>query len=541
MRQLFFPAFLVVLSTSAFAQYHNPIKPIEDVNSSARQIIKNFELTDRKLVTGAPEYKYAYESFLKQIKGKEAQLSKDLAIIADKLSYDYSILKSLEGKTKTSALKETIKQAEKRLEEKVKAEKYTYHAALNTFITPPNGLMQQCLSALCVNQVLEDYKEWINEAKDLNKTIKVYDYKLKKMSFKKRRFINNYKDQAESISGRLPIAIEKTDEKFLLIAKYGAENFFKFNYEEIKKYGMDMLIKHGSENLQYYPVADLEKYGAENIRKHSISSLNKFGAEALNKFNYWELEKYGYDLLNKYGLENCEKFKAELLNQYGAEALNKYSVELLSESSVEELNALEAKHGLQAVKAYGPSLKRFSLEDLKKYSAKRLETYGETKLNTYAQKYGLDYVLSYSLESLDKFGAEALDSYGERALKDYGLANCQKFGVSELDKWGADAITKYGIKNLVVIGKPQSLVGHNTYTASWNNDYYNNESHSLTCASVLGVKAKAVVTHKWKVMDNYPITKGSYYSVPHISGKMVLQECTAQSCRGWETIYCAKE
>jgi hypothetical protein len=285
MRNLIFPILFGAISTTAWAQYHNDIKPINDVNNNARQIIKDFELQDMKLVVGAPEYKYVYSAFLSGIKTKEDQLAKDLSVIAKNLSYDYSILKSLEGKAKTSAMKTTVKQAEERLKSKVEEQKYLYHAALNSFIAPPQGLMEKCLSALCVNQVTEDYSQWVKKAAKLNKKIKVYSsYKLKKMKFKKRKYIKNLKENSERISGYLPIAIEKTDERLPYIQKYGVDAFFKFKFEDIKAFGIEMLQKHGAEALKQYGPAVLEKYGYENIRSFGITNLDKYGVEALTKW-----------------------------------------------------------------------------------------------------------------------------------------------------------------------------------------------------------------------------------------------------------------
>jgi hypothetical protein len=199
MRNLIFPILFGAISTTAMAQYHNDIKPINEVNDNARRIVKDFELQDLKLVVGAPEYKYIYKNFLTSIKAKEEQLAKDLSLISGNLSYDYSILKSLEGKSKTSAIKTTIKQAEERLKEKVEGQKYSYHAALNSFIAPPQGLMEKCFSALCVNQVMEDYSRWIKKAAKLNKKIKVYSsFKLKKMKFKKSKYRKGLKNLKHS-------------------------------------------------------------------------------------------------------------------------------------------------------------------------------------------------------------------------------------------------------------------------------------------------------------------------------------------------------
>ncbi|GEM_PF-4694041 len=545
MKKLIFPLLFGAMTTTAMAQYHNDIKPINDVNDNARQIVKGFELEDMKLVVGAPEYKYVYKSFLAGIKAKEDQLAKDLSIIAGRLSYDYSILKSLEDKKKTAAMKQTIKQAEERLETKVEAEKYTYHAALTSFINPPQDLMKKCLSALCVNQVMEDYSQWIKKAAKLNKKVKLYaSFKLKKMKFKKRRTIKNYRESSESIASYLPIAIEKNDERLPFIEKYGIDVFFKYDFNDVKQFGIEMLEKHGADALKLYGPAVLEKFGLDNINKYGIQNLEKYGAVALNKYPVYQLEKYGFSLLEKYGYQNLEKHGQKILDLYGVEAIEKYGVALLTESSVEELDSLVTKFGLENVKAYGLALKKYSLKALQTYNAELLEKYGESKLDKYYAKYE-DNIFYYSLEALDKFGADALGTYGEAALNKYGLANCQKFGVSDLSTWGIDLLMKYGKKNLLVINNPTAVVNGSAYSLGWNSGYESDVSldeKTVACTAVVGSKSVAVKTSSWSVPTNFPISSNSYYTAPHRSGQMVLKQCGSnQTCRGWNVIYCAKE
>ena len=543
MRHLILPLLVLATTTTAMAQYHNDITPINDVNNTARNIVKGFKVQNLKIVAGAPEYAYVYKAFLNGLKGKEDLLAQDLKIISDRLSKDYSILKAIEKKEKTAAVKATIKQAEERLKDKVKAERSPYHAALRTFITPPENLFQKCLSALCVNQVMEDYRAWIQEASKVNKTIKIYSYKLKKMKYRKNRNLKDYKESALYVSNNLPIAIELTDERMPFISKYGIDLFFKYNFEAIKKYGIDMLEKHSLEALQRYELADLEKFGYENLRNYRKEYLEKYGVEAVQKFSIYDLEKFGAPLLLKYGVSDMINYGAELLNKYGAEALKKFGVQLLSEGPVEELVRLEKEFGLNDVKKFGFSLNKYSLESLNTFGSRKLNKYGEAKIQKYSAKYGIVNVQNYELDSLDKFSVEKLEYYGEEALLSYGLANCEKWGISALELWGAENLNKYGFDNLIQISNPKAVVGDRALPLGWNNDDSSGQKkYDITCTAALGESAVAIQLGKWAVPENYPIGGGSNYVIPHTSGQTVLTQCPVnQNCRTWKTIFCAKK
>jgi len=543
MKKTTFAFAMIALSSSAFAQYHNDIGPIRDATSAARDIVKELELTNLNLVVGAPEYQYIYKSFLEDAKRKEAKFGADLDAIALKLSYDYSILKAMEGKPHSAAVKKTIEDAENRFQGQINAETGGYHNAVYAFITPPRDLMAKCLSTLCVNQVMEDYRKWINLSKKINEKICLYKtFALKKAKFDKGDLVDSFEDKAGELGHARPIGIEATDERLPIIAKYGIDAFSRFKFEEIKKYGLDMLLKHGLAELNSYGVADLEKYGVDNIKKYGVPALNKHGAVALNKYKLADLDKYGFALLEQYALEDLKAFGEEMLRTHGAEALRKYGVKLLIEASLEELKVLEKEVGLENLKAFGvKAIKNYPLAALKTYGVERLDSYGVAKLDKGVAKYGMDAVLEYDLDALDAFGVQNLNYYGASDLYSYGVVAIKNYGVSALKTWGVENLNKYGVKNLKIIDGPNALISGRAYVVGWDDSNELEEKHTI-CNAVMGVRASAVQNYSWAVQTSYPIAGGTIYAVPHVSGQMMMKTCPSSStCRGWQKIYCAVE
>ena len=214
----------LISSFNAFAQYHNDITPIRTARNDAKEVIRNFELQFRAVDAGAPEYLKIYqEDFLPKLKDETRKLEDSLDFINQSLSKDYSLIVSLKGKPQTTALKQTIKQAENRLESQANdlLDDY-YHKPIKSVVTLDNSFSEvakKCLTVLCVNQIKQDFIKWIKLSSSLNKSLDLETTSMEKIpkfnSFTKSS-LDSIESEASVIGLYLPISITQEEYQEIL-------------------------------------------------------------------------------------------------------------------------------------------------------------------------------------------------------------------------------------------------------------------------------------------------------------------------------------
>ena len=274
-------ATLTLLSSfSVLAQYHNDIAPIRGARDEAKALIKTFQLQNQNLDSGAPEYSKIYnERFVPSIKVETDKLEASLDAINQALSKDYSLIMSLKGKKQTTALKETIKIAEKRLDSAANdmLREY-YHNPIRSVVTLDNSFsknVKYCLTVLCVNQLKEDYVKWIKLSSTLNKKLDLETTAMDKIQdFNKftKSALNLIEDEAGEASLNLAVSLTKEEYENILRAREQAIEDARIQAEiEAKK------EKFGCEELTFAS-GDIylceSPYVIKNGEKINISSAS---------------------------------------------------------------------------------------------------------------------------------------------------------------------------------------------------------------------------------------------------------------------------